>query len=472
MILNPMNNHMSFPKELMKNTSEKESVLDDLVEIFLNNIKAILGSLEKDNGNFVALHDTICQLEQLIFDAEQQTPHLASKTLAKVNPSEIACLQQAYCKWETEIEWQFAHRLMSDPEAGLDEILNYKLYKRFETLIEHEVALLSSKPQRVLFIGSGPFPISGILLSQVLNIAVDCIEQEPEVVDFSRSLIERLGLINTVRVLCAEGQQYDLANYDLIMIALLAEPKYAILRNIRKKVALNCQVLCRTSFGLRTLLYKSTPIIERIGGFIPVNQQIADHEQTISTYLLQSAKHLSCELQWQWVDQLDGNLKAQITDLINRVLQRETTIGFPSPLDDREASELLAGLDESLKSGTKYLLIAKAGDQIVAHVILTPHPLPNCAHQIEVSRLVICPSFRGTGLLTQIAQKLVLKSEILGRSLMLLDVREGTLAHALWKSWKFKEYGRLPDYAKVNGKTYAGIFMYQYVSSLRAAVFP
>jgi ribosomal protein S18 acetylase RimI-like enzyme len=256
------------------------------------------------------------------------------------------------------------------------------------------------------------------------------------------------------------------------VIALLAEPKYAILRNIRKKSALNCQVLCRTSFGLRTLLYKPTPIIERIGGFIPINQQIADHEQTISTYLLQPTKHLSCELQWRWVNQLDENLKNHITHLMNRVLQKETTIGFPSPLDDREASELLAGLNESLKSGAKYLLIAEAGDQIVAHVILTPHPLPNCAHQVEVSRLMICPSFRGTGLLTQIAQKLVLKSEILGRSLILLDVREGTLAQALWKSWGFKEYGRLPDYARVNGKTHAGIFMYQEVSSLRAAVFP
>jgi hypothetical protein len=48
-----------------------------------------------------------------------------------------------------------------------------------------------------------------------------------------------------------------------------------------------------------------------------------------------------------------------------------------------------------------------------------------------------------------------------------LDVRAGTVAAELWKSFGFVPFGKLADYARVNGRRYQGLYMSQKTSSLK-----
>lgn len=52
------------------------------------------------------------------------------------------------------------------------------------------------------------------------------------------------------------------------------------------------------------------------------------------------------------------------------------------------------------------------------------------------------------------------KCRELGVELVLLDVREGSAAEQVWKHMGFKVYGVLPDYSRVDGKSFAGVYMY------------
>ncbi len=118
--------------------------------------------------------------------------------------------------------------------------------------------MLETRPKRVLFIGSGPFPLSAIWLNRILGVSVDGIDVAPAAVRESSSLMASLGLENIIGLRHEPERSYDVSEYDLIVIALLAKPKEQILENIHRTARKDCTVICRTSFGLRSLLYEPT----------------------------------------------------------------------------------------------------------------------------------------------------------------------------------------------------------------------
>jgi hypothetical protein len=48
----------------------------------------------------------------------------------------------------------------------------------------------------------------------------------------------------------------------------------------------------------------------------------------------------------------------------------------------------------------------------------------------------------------------------MGWEIVTLDVRANTRSHRLWSAIGFREYGRLADYARINGERRAGAFMF------------
>ena len=261
-------------------------------------------------------------------------------------------------------------------------------------------------------------------------------------------------------------RSFDISDYDLIVIALLAKPKRRILRNLRKNTASGCRILCRTSYSLRTVVYEPTPETA-LGGFQLVGQQIAEGEQTISTFLLERAMSIVPNVRLRWLDEITATTGAGILRVMNRVLRYETTIGFPGPLDPVEGEQLIANLNEDVKARRSYVLVAEQEDKVVGQLILTPHRLPNCRHLVELSRGIIDPSFRGTGLALSAFKEIARKCDEIGAEVIYLDIRAGTVAAEMWKSFGFVPFGKLPDYARVNSRRYQGLYMSQTVSSLK-----
>jgi predicted GNAT family N-acyltransferase len=427
-------------------------------------IRDILSAIRQGEGSFDVLHENITRLEGLAFEPE---PHDVQEAMRELTHREIGYLNDAYCAWETEIEFRFSRAVLEGEETDLSR---YLLSDRFDTLIRRELALLSGPPpQRILFIGSGPLPISAYYLHRLTGRRVDCLDRDPAAVAVSRQLIDKLGLDDVLHVHNGVGESFNIADYDLIVVALLAKPKRRILRNLRKNAAPGCRILCRTSYGLRRLVYEPTPE-DVLLGLDVTSKQVAHGEQTISTLLLRATSHDATNISLRWLEQLDDRTAEGILALMNRVLKRETTIGFPGPLDPSAGDILISQLKADVAAGNRHLLVARQGETVVGQVILSPHHLPNCKHLVELSRGIIDSAYRGAGLALNAFSEIARKCEEIGAEVIYLDVRAGTLAAELWKSFGFVPFGRLPDYARVNGRHYQGLYMSQTVTSLRRNV--
>lgn len=174
----------------------------------------------------------------------------------------VKLLNDAYCAWETTLEQIFAKRLCSGVTSSL---YDYRLNNRFQRLLERETSMLRSRShQRALFVGSGPFPITAVWLHRILSIPVDCLDISLDAANSSRQLLVKLGLSQMINVIHDGSPSYDVSSYDIIVIALLAKPKQAILNNIYESAKDDCEIICRTSFGVRGAVYEPTIITNEI----------------------------------------------------------------------------------------------------------------------------------------------------------------------------------------------------------------
>lgn len=258
-----------------------EELISEIKRITLGDTNTVSLSHEE----FVSLDSHVKKVESLIFDHAQSDQH---QILEAFSSHAISLLNHAYCLWETLLEKQFVKNLFLDSEISFS---SYYLKHRFQRLISNELDMLNkANLKKVLFIGSGPFPVSALWIHKLQNIAVDCLDINAEAAQISRKVIDKLEHREHLNVIYNPNGDYDVSEYDAIFIALLAKPKQLILENIAKTMSSNCQVICRTSVGLRTLIYEPTELSEmEVVGFKVKDQRIINGQSsdTISSYLLE-----------------------------------------------------------------------------------------------------------------------------------------------------------------------------------------
>lgn len=415
-----------------------------------------------DNFHFLNLHDNLTQLENLVFRLDRNKDSVAT-IFAALPPDTIAALNDTYSFWQTGIESQFAETLIKG-EASLSD---YLFYDRFEALVRRELALLSNiRPQRILFIGSGPLPISAILVHLQTGLPVDCVTRGPAAELLARRVVEKSGFSGPVRILGSLDADYDLSGYELVIVGLLARPKKAILKRIRKRCRPDCEILCRSSYGLRRLLCAATSDRD-LRGFHTKKRQIAEGAQTISTYCLEPAVSAAADVVLKWLSGIDSNMTSQILRLMNRTLEEETTIGFPGPIDKETGYAIMRQLAADVEVGRRHVLVAEKDGTIVGQLILTPNSSPNHRHMVELTRGTIDPSFRGGGLPLRAFHEVAKKCDELEREVICLDVRAGTMAAMWWQHFGFQPYGLLRDYSRVGAKRYQGLYLTQTTDELK-----
>lgn len=410
---------------------------------------------------FSVLHENILQLEKLIFRLDRNERR-ARRFLQALTPELIASLNTAYYSWQTRLEYEFAAAFLQE-KASLQD---YFLHNRFSELIRRELALASGvRPQRMLVMGCGPLPTNAIHVHLQSDMPVDCVGYDPGAVSIARQILKKCGFDRSVRMFRDGDGEYAASNYDLILIELPGRPKRHILRTLRKQRP-GCLIFCRTSLGARRLVYENTPDRD-LRGFYVRGQQVAEGEQVISTWLLEAATSAATDVRLQWLKEVTSGQATQILRLMNRTLEEETTIGFPGPLDEDTGQTLMRQLRADVEEGHRHVLVAMKGGLIVGQLILTPNSTPNHRHIVELTRGTIDPSFRGGGLVFHAFEEVARKCEELGREVICLDVRAGTMAAIWWQHFGFKPYGLLRDYSRVGEKRYQGIYLTQTCAELK-----
>jgi ribosomal protein S18 acetylase RimI-like enzyme len=104
-----------------------------------------------------------------------------------------------------------------------------------------------------------------------------------------------------------------------------------------------------------------------------------------------------------------------------------------------------------LRQGRLALLAAFEQERVVGTVQLGLEPRANGRHRAEIMKLMVRRAQRRRGIgrsLVQAAVDLALRS---GRTLLLLDVRTGDPAEALYRALGFVKFGEVPRYARSPG---------------------
>ena len=87
------------------------------------------------------------------------------------------------------------------------------------------------------------------------------IEQQEDVAELSRKLLKKLGLENDIEIVVGDETTIQNLEYDILMVAALAEPKDRVFTNIWEYVDENTPVIYRTYTGMRAILY--SPVLDK-----------------------------------------------------------------------------------------------------------------------------------------------------------------------------------------------------------------
>lgn len=147
-----------------------------------------------------------------------------------------------------------------------------------------------------------------------------------------------------------------------------------------------------------------------------------------------------------------------LSELLIQVVEDGASIGFLPPLKPSEATTYW----QDVLSPEVILFVAKINNQIVGSVQLHLSTKQNGGHRAEIAKLMIHPNYRRNG----IGRLLMLKAEERarqeGRSLLILDTREGDPSNHLYTSIGYIQAGKIPGYVKsANGELHATIVYYK-----------
>ena len=147
-----------------------------------------------------------------------------------------------------------------DPWKTLE---SFYFFDRYQKLIQNEHGLIPFAPgEKVVFIGGGPLPLTLIMLHKFYGIHGISIEIIPEIAALSKEIIKKLCLDQHISVVVGDETQLSNLDYDVVMVAALAEPKERVFENVKKQIDTSIPVIYRTYMGMRAILY--APVTEDV----------------------------------------------------------------------------------------------------------------------------------------------------------------------------------------------------------------
>ncbi|MEK3719330.1 GNAT family N-acetyltransferase [Paenibacillus sp. FSL H8-0034] len=150
--------------------------------------------------------------------------------------------------------------------------------------------------------------------------------------------------------------------------------------------------------------------------------------------------------------------KSELSELLIRVVEEGASIGFLPPLKLSEATRYW----EHVLSPEVILFIATTNNRVVGSVQLHLCTKQNGGHRAEIAKLMTHPEYRRHGIGRLLMNKAEERARQEGRSLLVLDTREGDPSNLLYASIGYIQAGRIPEYARsATGELHATIYYYK-----------
>ncbi|QOY38486.1 GNAT family N-acetyltransferase [Anaerobacillus isosaccharinicus] len=149
----------------------------------------------------------------------------------------------------------------------------------------------------------------------------------------------------------------------------------------------------------------------------------------------------------------------ELSDLLIKVIEDDASIGFLPPLQFSAAKKYWM----NVLNPEVLLFVAKINNQIVGSVQLHLCTKQNGGHRAEIAKLMTHPNYRRNGIGRSLMKKAEERAKQEGRSLLVLDTREGDPSNLLYSSIGYIQVGKIPYYAKsANGELHSTVLYYKF----------
>ncbi|WP_430140259.1 N-acetyltransferase family protein [Neobacillus pocheonensis] len=166
---------------------------------------------------------------------------------------------------------------------------------------------------------------------------------------------------------------------------------------------------------------------------------------------------MNYELNIEVLEDIEASIE-ELSKLLVKVVDDGAAVGFLPPMKQSFAREYW----NSVLAPGVILFVAKINKHIVGSVQLHLCAKENGLHRADIAKLITDPNFRRRGLGRALMQKAEERAIQEGRSLLVLDTREGDPSNLLYQSLGFIEAGRIPYFAKsANGELHTTVLYYK-----------
>lgn len=226
---------------------------------YWDDIKEIADTLEKygDNLDGIPLSETVPLLDKIEVIAHDElidfdsAKHILEDD--KMNKA-LKLVRKFYLNIGANLETENAKKILEsdDPWETLE---SFHFYERYIGLIKNESQLVKFGPKHtVVFVGGGPLPLTLILINKLYGSKCISVEIKEDVAELSKKVLKKLDIEDITVVTGDETSVKDL-DYNVLMVAALAEPKERIFGNLWNYIDTSIPVLFRTYTGMRAILY-------------------------------------------------------------------------------------------------------------------------------------------------------------------------------------------------------------------------
>ncbi|HEV8037393.1 MAG TPA: GNAT family N-acetyltransferase [Bryobacteraceae bacterium] len=152
----------------------------------------------------------------------------------------------------------------------------------------------------------------------------------------------------------------------------------------------------------------------------------------------------------------------QLVDLLMDAVDSGASVGFMPPLTERQARTYWDGVMAAMQEGHRVLLVAVEGDMVQGSVQIDLETRANGNHRAEAMKLFVHRRARRRGLARSLMLELESTARKLGRTLLVMDTRQGGEAEKMCESLGYVRYGEVPGYARSgDGRLHTTVFFYR-----------
>lgn len=153
---------------------------------------------------------------------------------------------------------------------------------------------------------------------------------------------------------------------------------------------------------------------------------------------------------------------ATLVALLQATVAAGASIGFHPPVSFADARAYWHGIVAGVAAGERVLIAAFDGERAVGSVQVALESRDNGRHRGEIQKLMVLPEARGRGLGSALMAAAEDAARRAGRTLLVLDTREGDTAERLYRRMGWTEAGRVPGYVReADGSHSATIYFYR-----------